>query len=61
MLIGEPSTHTHKLHQVLPNHCSITNENLKSRTYVDLKLWVVKVEKLNVCEWRVFAEPVTYV
>ena len=29
--------------------------------FVDLKLWLVKIVKSDVCEWRVFAEPVTYI
>ena len=29
-------------------------------SFVDLKLWDVKVIKSDVCEWRVFTEPVTY-
>ena len=29
--------------------------------FIKLKLHCVKVKKLNVREWRVFAEPVTYV
>ena len=34
---------------------------LRSVLYIKLKLHCVKVKKLNVSEWRVFAEPVTYV
>jgi len=30
-------------------------------SFVDLKLWAVKVVKSDVREWRVFAESVTYI
>ena len=29
-------------------------------SFVDLELWLVEVVKSDVREWRVFAEPVTY-
>ena len=41
-------------------HCSIVSKNFKVISFVNSKLWLVKVIKSDVREWRVFAEPVTY-
>ena len=35
-------------------------KNLTSVSYIVLELQVTKVEKLDVCNWRVFANPVTF-
>ena len=29
-------------------------------SFIVLELWVTKAEKSDVCKWRVFANPVTY-
>ena len=42
-------------------YCSIASTSFKPISFVDLKLWLVKVVKSDVCEWRVFAEPVAYI
>ena len=41
-------------------YCSIASTSFKPMSFVHLKLCLVKVVKSDVCEWRVFAEPVTY-
>ena len=37
----------------VPHHCSIVYENFIS--YVDLKLWLVRIVKFDVYGWRIFA------
>ena len=49
-----------KFYLMFPYHCSLGYRNFKAMFYVDFKLWLIKVVKLDVCEWRVFAKPVTY-
>ena len=35
-------------------------KNFTVISFIVLKLWVTKAEKLDVCKWRVFAKPVTH-
>ena len=35
-------------------------KNLTAISFIVLEFWVTKDEKLDVCNWRVFAKPVTF-